>query len=157
MPTLRPGPWAAFPGLLEQPRHYLHHRWLLSSVFHFAVQTHGCLSFGRGLCKSMGINIRVFRAALIIISSVLSACVTAFAGPFPLWALPFHRSQDHDEIRKAAGDYSFLLLVRSGVLSVCDLIARVAFAPTELAISTVTSLFGAPVVGMMVSRKRQRM
>ena len=28
----------------------------------------------------------------------------------------------------------------------CDLIARMAFAPTELNISTVTSVFGAPVV-----------
>ena len=28
----------------------------------------------------------------------------------------------------------------------CDLIARMAFAPTELNISTVTSVFGAPIV-----------
>ena len=40
---------------------------------------------------------------------------------------------------------------------VCDVIARLAFAPTELNISTVTALFGAPVViYMMVSRRRQR-
>ena len=37
----------------------------------------------------------------------------------------------------------------------CDLIARTAFAPTELSISTVTSVFGAPVViAMMMKRHR---
>ena len=37
----------------------------------------------------------------------------------------------------------------------CDLIARLAFAPLELNISTVTSIFGAPVViYMMINRKR---
>ena len=39
----------------------------------------------------------------------------------------------------------------------CDLLARTMFAPTELSISSVTAVFGAPVViVMMVSRKRQR-
>ena len=37
----------------------------------------------------------------------------------------------------------------------CDMLARTAFAPTELSISTVTAIFGAPVViGMLISRKR---
>ena len=36
----------------------------------------------------------------------------------------------------------------------CDLIARTVFAPTELSISSVTAVFGAPVViYMMVSRR----
>ena len=39
----------------------------------------------------------------------------------------------------------------------CDLIARTAFAPTELNISTVTSVFGAPVViAMMLRRQKGR-
>ena len=29
----------------------------------------------------MGVNIKAFRLALILVSSILSACVTAFAGP----------------------------------------------------------------------------
>ena len=39
----------------------------------------------------------------------------------------------------------------------CDLIARTLFAPTELNISTVTSVFGAPVViGMMLRRHKEK-
>ena len=37
----------------------------------------------------------------------------------------------------------------------CDLIARTAFAPTELNISTVTSVFGAPVVIYMMLKRRK--
>ena len=37
---------------------------------------------------------------------------------------------------------------------ICDLIARTAFAPTELNISTVTSIFGAPVVIFMLTRRK---
>ena len=37
----------------------------------------------------------------------------------------------------------------------CDLIARTVFAPTELSISSVTAVFGAPVViYMMVKNKK---
>ena len=39
----------------------------------------------------------------------------------------------------------------------CDRIARTAFAPTEVSISSVTAVFGAPVViYMMVRRKAGR-
>ena len=35
----------------------------------------------------------------------------------------------------------------------CDWIARTAFSPTELAISTVTAFFGAPVVIVMALKR----
>ena len=39
----------------------------------------------------------------------------------------------------------------------CDLVARTVFAPTELSVSSVTAVFGAPVViYMMVRRKAGR-
>ena len=36
---------------------------------------------GEVYARNMGVPIKAFRAALILLSSVLSACVTAFAGP----------------------------------------------------------------------------
>ena len=36
---------------------------------------------GEAYAQNMGINIRLFRAALVVLSSILSACITAFAGP----------------------------------------------------------------------------
>ncbi len=40
----------------------------------------------------------------------------------------------------------------------CDLLARMMFAPTELSISTVTAVFGAPVVlFIMIDAARRKM
>ena len=40
----------------------------------------------------------------------------------------------------------------------CDLLARTMFAPTELSISTVTAIFGAPVVlWVMIRRNKEKM
>ena len=38
----------------------------------------------------------------------------------------------------------------------CDLIARTVFAPTELSISSITAVFGAPVVIWIMIRRKQR-
>ena len=63
------------------------------------------------------------------------------------------------------GGRSFGLFYNSGTLAACflgggvfclfcDLIARTAFAPTEVSISSVTAVFGAPIViYMMIHRK----
>lgn len=41
----------------------------------------GAYQMGELYAKNMGVNIKLFRVGLIILSSILSACVTAFAGP----------------------------------------------------------------------------
>ena len=41
----------------------------------------GAYQLGEVYAQNMGVNIRLFRAVLILLSSVLSAAVTAFAGP----------------------------------------------------------------------------
>ena len=118
----------------------------------------GAYQLGEGYAQSMGVNIRAFRVALILLSSVLSACVTAFAGPisFVGIAVPHLVKRGLDTSRP-------LVVVPATFLGgavfcmFCDLIARTAFAPTELSISTVTSVFGAPVViYMMMKRQKGR-
>ena len=113
----------------------------------------GAYQLGEAYAQSMGVNIRFFRVALILLSSVLSACVTAFAGPisFVGIAVPY--------LVKHALKTSKPLVVIPGTFiggavfcMICDLIARMAFAPMELNISTVTSIFGAPVVIFMMVR-----
>ena len=41
----------------------------------------GAYQMGEVYAQSMGVNIRALRSALVLLSSVLSACVAAFAGP----------------------------------------------------------------------------
>lgn len=118
----------------------------------------GAYQLGEAYAQSMGVNIRVFRVALILLSSILSACVTAFAGPisFVGIAVPYL-------IKRLLNTSKPIVVIPAVFLGGavfcmgCDLIARTAFAPTELNISTVTSVFGAPVViGMMLRRNKER-
>lgn len=118
----------------------------------------GAYQLGEAYAQSMGVNIRVFRVALILLSSLLSACVTAFAGPisFVGIAVPYL-------VKRLLNTSKPIVVIPTVFLGGavfcmgCDLIARTAFAPTELNISTVTSVFGAPVViGMMLRRNKER-
>ena len=106
----------------------------------------GAYQLGEAYAQSMGVNIKFFRVALILLSSILSATVTAFAGPISFVGIAV----------------PFLMIIIPGTFlggavfcMMCDLIARMAFAPLELNISTVTSIFGAPVVIFMMLRKKR--
>ena len=116
----------------------------------------GAFELGEAYAASMGVDVKRYRVILILLSSLLSACVTAFAGPvsFVGIAVPFL-------MRKCLRSSRPLVMVPACFLGgavfclYSDLIARMAFAPTELGISTVTSLLGAPVVIYMLAvRKR---
>ena len=117
----------------------------------------GAYQLGEAYAQSMGVNIRAFRVALIVLSSLLSACVTAFAGPisFVGIAVP-HLVKSMLKTAKPLVVIPACFLGGAVFCLFCDLLARTMFAPTELSISSVTAVFGAPVViAMMISRKRQ--
>ena len=94
---------------------------------------------------------------LVVLSSVLSACIVAFAGPISFVGIAVPQL-----IRKLFGTTKPLLMIPACFLGgsvfclFCDLLARTWMAPTELGISTVTAIFGAPVVlWIMVSKSRR--
>ena len=113
---------------------------------------------GEAYAQSMGVNIKTFRVLLILLSSILSACVTAFAGPisFVGIAVPFLA-------RKAFGTSKPIVVIPGTFFMgavfcmICDLIARMALAPVELNISTVTSILGAPIVIYMMIPKGEKL
>ena len=112
---------------------------------------------GEGYAKSMGINIKLFRIALIVLSSILSACVTAFAGPISFVGIAV--PQIAKRLMKTAKPAVIIptsFLCGAVFCMFCDLIARTAFAPTELSIGTVTSIFGAPIVISLMIKRRNR-
>ena len=118
----------------------------------------GAYQLGEAYAQSMGVNIRLFRVALIVLSSILSACVTAFAGPISFLGIAAPHL-----VKRSLNTSRPLVVIPATFLGgavfcmACDLIARTVFAPTELNISTVTSIFGAPVViGMMLRRQKEK-
>ena len=46
----------------------------------------GAYQMGESYAQSMGVNVKRFRVLLILLSSLLAGCVTAFAGPYLLSA-----------------------------------------------------------------------
>ena len=112
---------------------------------------------GETSAASMGVDIPRFRLRLILLSSLLSACVTAFAGPVSFVGIAVPHL-----IKKLFGTAKPLVIIPAAFLGgalfclLCDLIARTLFMPTELSISTVTAFFGAPVViAIMLGRQKR--
>jgi iron complex transport system permease protein len=131
---------------------------LISSVMVFFMSKPiGAYRLGENYAQNMGVNIRLFRIMLVLLSSILCACVTAFAGPisFVGIAVP-HLVKSLLKTSKPIIVIPMCFL--GGVIFClgCDLIARTVFAPTELSISSVTAVIGAPIVISMMVRKRTR-
>lgn len=114
-------------------------------------------ALGEGYAKSVGVRVGIFRAVLIALSSVLSAAVTAFAGPISFVGIAVPHIA-----RLSLGSNSPKLMIPA-VFSggavfcmFCDLIARTVFSPTDLSIGTVTGIIGAPIViWLMATRRKQ--
>ena len=117
----------------------------------------GAYQMGETYAKSMGVNVAHLRFFMVILSSILSGCVAAFAGPvsFVGIAVP-------PLIRWLFADTRPLVLIPGCFLGgsvfclFSDWLARTVFAPTELSISTVTAVFGAPVVIFVMMRKHRK-
>ena len=113
---------------------------------------------GEQYARSMGVNIRAFRIALILLSSLLAATVTAFAGPISFVGIAVPHI-----IKRALGTSKPLVVIPGAFFGgaifclFCDLIARSVFAPTEVSISAVTAIFGAPIViSILLKREKAR-
>jgi iron complex transport system permease protein len=117
----------------------------------------GAYQLGEGYAQSMGVNIKLFRVLLVLLSSILCACVTAFAGPisFVGVAVP-HLVKSFLGTSKPLVVIPMCFLGGSIFCLGCDLIARTAFAPVEMSVSSVTALLGAPVVIAVLLRKKVR-
>lgn len=112
---------------------------------------------GEAYAQSVGVNVKRFSRLLVLLSSLLAACVTAFAGPISFVGIAVPHLVKH-----LLGSAKPLVVLPGCCLGgaafclLCDLIARSLFAPTELSISAVTAVFGAPVViGLLIRRNRE--
>ncbi len=113
---------------------------------------------GENYAKNLGVNVKMLRVIMIFLSSILSACVTAFAGPISFVGIAV------PHLIKAATKTSKPLVLIPGcflggavITLFCDGIARTVFAPTEVSISSVTAVLLVPVViYAMVKRQGER-
>ena len=110
---------------------------------------------GEDYARSLGVSVPVLRALLVLFSSLLAACVTAYAGPVSFVGIAVPQL-----IRALLRTERPLVLIPACFLGggifclVSDLIARSILSPAELSISTVTAVFGAPVVIAILLRRK---
>ena len=110
---------------------------------------------GADYARSLGVSVPVLRALLVLFSSLLAACVTAYAGPVSFVGIAVPQL-----IRALLRTERPLVLIPACFLGggifclVSDLIARSILSPAELSISTVTAVFGAPVVIAVLLRRK---
>lgn len=113
---------------------------------------------GEAYAQNMGVNIKLLRVEMVTLSSILSACIVAYAGPISFVGVAVPHL-----VKNLLGTARPILMIPACFLGgsvfclFCDLLARNLFAPSELSISTVTAVFGAPIVlWIMVKRKKER-
>lgn len=112
---------------------------------------------GEAYAHNMGVNVRSFRVMLVLLSSILSACVTAFAGPISFVGIAVPHL-----VRSLLSTNRPIILIPACFLGggsfcmFCDLLSRMMFSPTEISVSTITAVLGAPVVIFIMIRKRGR-
>lgn len=116
----------------------------------------GAYLMGESYAVSVGVNIRHLRVAMVLLSSLLAACITAFAGPVSFVGIAVPHL-----VKRLFGTAKPIIMIPACFLGgsvfclFCDLLARTLLAPTELSISTVTAVFGAPVVIVVMQKRRK--
>jgi len=111
---------------------------------------------GENYAKSVGINIKRSRNIILLITSVLTGVITAFAGPIAFIGLAvphitkmIFNTSNHKILLPAVAILGGIILL------ICDAIAQLPTSEFTLPINAITSLFGAPVVIWLLIRKKK--
>lgn len=108
---------------------------------------------GEDQARLLGLNVRRFKAIMMVIASVLTSVCVAFVGVIGFVGLIVPHA-----CRMLLGSDHRLIMPASIVLGAClmlfaDIIARVAISPLELPVGAITALIGTPVFAYMLVRR----
>lgn len=109
------------------------------------------LLLGENYAQGLGVKTQRMRFIMILISALLAGIVTAFAGPIgfigmtvPHIARFVFRTSEHKSLIINS------LLIGANLTLLCDLLSQMPGFHTTLPINTVTALFGAPIVILVI-------
>lgn len=111
---------------------------------------------GENYAKSLGINVKKSRNIILLITSLLTGVITAFAGPIafiglavPHIARMIFTTSNHKILIPA------VIILGAIIMLICDAIAQLPTSEFTLPINAITSLFGAPIVIWLLIRKKK--
>ncbi len=115
------------------------------------------LLLGESYARSMGQSVKLIRAIIILITALLAGVVTAFCGPIAFIGLA---APHMARLFTGKGNHKFLIsatLLTGGCIGVvADIIAQLPGSLLVLPLNSVTALFGAPVVLILLLRQRKQ-
>lgn len=111
---------------------------------------------GERYARSMGINFTRTRFIIILSTSIITGCVTAFAGPIafiglavPHMAKLLFKTSSHMVLFWAT------LLAGAIIMLICDTVTQLPGSSFVLPINAITSIIGAPIVIWLLFRKKK--
>ncbi len=113
------------------------------------------LLLGEGYARTLGLSVRRVRFAVLVAAALLAGATTAFCGPIgflgvavPHLARGLFRTADHRVLVPGAA------LAGAVVALVSDLVAQLPGSQAVLPLNAVTALLGAPVIAVIILRRR---
>lgn len=102
------------------------------------------LALGTDIAQSLGLSVKPLRLILLVLAAALAGAAVSFSGLLSFVGLIVPHT-----MRRLVGENSFPLLMASALggaffVMVCDLLARLLFAPFELPVGIVLAFAGAP-------------
>lgn len=123
---------------------------------YICIKSLNALLLGENYARSMGVNFNQTKNIIIIATSLLSGCITAFVGPIafiglavPHLAKLLFQTSDHKTLFWAT------ISLGAIVMLVCDTFSQMPGFDFVLPINAITSIIGAPVVIWLLIRKRK--
>ncbi len=113
------------------------------------------LLMGEAYAKSLGVDIKMTRARILIATTLLAGSVTAFCGPIgfigiavPHIARMIFRDANHKTLLPATA------IMGAALMLLADTISQVPGQPEVLPINTVSALIGIPVIFVIIFRNK---
>ena len=111
------------------------------------------LQLGDELAKGLGLRVGLARIVLSAIAALLAASAVSVVGLLGFVGLIV----PHTARLLIGSDYRWLLpataLLGAGTVTVCDTVARIAFAPVELPVGIIMAIIGAPFFLFLLRRE----
>lgn len=125
----------------------------LAIVFSLSQQLE-LLGLGSDTAQSLGLSVQPMRILLLLLAAALAGAAVSFSGLLSFVGLIVPHT-----MRRFLGENSLPLLVSSALggaffVTLCDLLARVLFAPFELPVGIVLAFAGAPFFLWLLFRQR---
>lgn len=113
------------------------------------------LLLGESYAANLGVNVRAARLAILLVTGVLTATVTAFCGPISFIGLAVPHIA---RLTLGSSNHRHLLpvtiLVGGSIALLCNLLANLSTAGGPLPLNAMTSIVGAPVIIYVIMNRK---